>query len=124
MNKDFNGDPMERIFQLGFFFFALMIIKVDMQVPQVMHYMLHYEKLISLTILGKKTKFRKRFVSYFKNNGITTLKKHIHGDHYLIARKFEEKINNNAKSLVKLKQPTKKRSIVSAHVKSLNSLDT
>jgi hypothetical protein len=31
------------------------------------------------------------------------LKKHIDGDHYLIARKLEEKVNNNAKSLVELK---------------------
>jgi hypothetical protein len=31
------------------------------------------------------------------------LKKHINGDHYLIARKFEEKVNNHAKNLVKLK---------------------
>lgn len=89
-----------------------------MQVPQVMC----YEKPISPAILGQKTKFKKRFVSYFRNNGITTLKTHIDGNHYLTAKKFEEKVNNNAKSLVELKKPTKKRSIVSAHVKYLNSL--
>jgi hypothetical protein len=65
--------------------------------------MLCYEKPISLVILRQKTKVRKRFISYFKNNAITALKKHIDGDHYLIARKFEEKVNNNAKSLVELK---------------------
>jgi hypothetical protein len=74
--------------------------------------MLHYEKPISLVILGQKTKFRKRFVSYLKNNGITTLKKHINGDHYLIARKFEEKVDNNAKSLLELK-PTYKEEVYS-----------
>jgi hypothetical protein len=93
-----------------------------MQVPQVMHYTLHYEKPISSAILGQRTKFMKGFVSYFKNNGITTLKKHIDGYHYLIARKFEEKINNNVKTLWNKKQLTKKRSTVSGHVKSLNSL--
>jgi hypothetical protein len=50
--------------------------------------MLCYEKPISLVILRQKTKVRKRFISYFKNNAITALKKHIDGDHYLIARKI------------------------------------
>jgi hypothetical protein len=74
--------------------------------------MLRYEKPISLAILGQKNMFKKRFISYFKNNEITTLKKHIDGDHYLIARKFEEKVNNNAKSLMELK-PTYKEEVYS-----------
>jgi hypothetical protein len=72
-----------------------------------MRYILCYEKPISPTILGQKTKFKKRFISYFKNNGIIALKKHINGDHYLIARKFEEKINNDIKNLVELKKTYK-----------------
>jgi len=74
--------------------------------------MLHYEKPISPIILRHTAKFKKRFISYFKNNGITTLKKHINGDHYLIARKVEEKINNNAKSLVELKPTYKEEAYI------------
>jgi len=82
-----------------------------MQVPQVMHYILRYENPISPTILGKKNKFKKRFISYFKNNGITILKKHINGDHYLIARKFEEKINNDAKKPCGIKNNLQRRGL-------------
>ncbi len=75
-----------------------------------MRYMLCYEKLVSLAILGQRTKWKKRLVSYFKSNGITTLKKHLNGNHFLIARNLGKKLNNNVKNLVK-RQPTKKRSI-------------
>ncbi len=68
-----------------------------------MCYMLRHEKPISLAILGQKIKLKKRFISHLKNNGIIALKKHMDGDHYLIARKFDKKINNNAKNLVELK---------------------
>jgi hypothetical protein len=41
---------------------------------------------------------RKVLVSYFKNNGLITLKKHMDLNHRLIAKTFEEKMNNNMKS--------------------------
>jgi len=36
-----------------------------------MHCMLCYEKLVSPTILGQRTKLKKRLVFYFKSSGIT-----------------------------------------------------
>jgi hypothetical protein len=73
--------------------------------------MLCYEKLVSIPILGQRTKLRKTLVSYFKSNGITTLKKHVNGNHFLIARNFGKILNNNIKNLVE-RQLAKKRSIV------------
>jgi hypothetical protein len=35
---------------------------------------------------------------YLKNNGITTLKKHVDANHGLIAKKIEEEVDNNIKS--------------------------
>jgi hypothetical protein len=40
------------------------------------------------------------------------LKKHVNGNHFLIARNFGNKLNNNVKNLVE-RQPTKKRSTIS-----------
>jgi hypothetical protein len=62
--------------------------------------MLCYEKLVNLAILGQRTKLRKRLVSYFKSSGMTTLKKHVNGNHFLIAINFGKKLNNNIKNLV------------------------
>lgn len=42
--------------------------------------------------------WRKGLISYFKDNDVTTLKKHVDVDHGLIAKKVEEKVNNNMKS--------------------------
>jgi len=41
---------------------------------------------------------KKGLISYFKDNDVTTLKKHVDGDHGLIAKKVEEKMNNKMKS--------------------------
>ncbi len=57
-----------------------------------MHCMLCYEKLVSPTILGQRTKLKKWLVFYFKSSGITKLKKHVNGNHFLIARNFGKKI--------------------------------
>jgi hypothetical protein len=56
-----------------------------------MCYMLCYEKLVNTTILRQRTKLRKRLVSYFKSSGITTLKKYVNQNHFLIPN-FLEKI--------------------------------
>jgi hypothetical protein len=50
----------------------------------------------------------KGIIPYFKNNGITTLIKHVDVDHVTFAKKFEEKQNNVGRIIIK-KQPTKKR---------------
>jgi hypothetical protein len=51
----------------------------------------------------------KGIIPYFKNNGITTLKKHVDVDCVALAKKFEEKLNNFGRAII-TKQPTKKRS--------------
>jgi hypothetical protein len=72
--------------------------------------MLCYSKLIGYAILEPRTKLRKNLVSYFKNNGITTLKRHMNVDHGLIVKKIKEKMNNMKSPLER--QPLKKRPIM------------
>jgi hypothetical protein len=55
---------------------------------------------------------RKGLVSCLKNNGLITLKKHVDLNHRLIAKIFEEKMNNNMKSPME-RLPIKKRHVVS-----------
>jgi hypothetical protein len=59
--------------------------------------MLCYEKLINPTILGQRTKLRKRLDSYLKNSEKTKLKKQVNGNHFLILRNFGKKLNTNRK---------------------------
>jgi len=73
-----------------------------------MHCILCYQKLI--IGINLKTQARKRLISYYKTNGITSLKQHVDVEHTIIAKKIEEVI-----FLLKRreeKKPTKKRAIV------------
>jgi hypothetical protein len=72
--------------------------------------MLCYKKLVGYAILEPRTKLRKPFVSYFKSNGIITLKRHMDVDHGIIVKKIKEKMNNMKSPLER--QPVKKRSIM------------
>jgi len=58
-----------------------------------------------------RTKERKWLITYYKTYGITTLKKHVDADHFIIAKKFEKEVNNEIIRNVE-RQPTKKRSNV------------
>jgi hypothetical protein len=104
---------MEEILLLGLrlFFCINNESKVDVEIPQIIHCMLCYEKLISFTILKWRARSRKGLVSYFKNNGTIVLKKHVDANHNLIARNFEEEVNNNKKNLLQ-KQLAKKGAII------------
>jgi hypothetical protein len=51
MNKYQNEGPMEEILLLMIFFGINNELKVDVEILQIMHYMVCYEKLISFAIL-------------------------------------------------------------------------
>ncbi len=57
-----------------------------------------YSVPIAPTILDQWTRLNKGLISYFKDNDVNTLKKHVDVHHALIAKKVEEKVNNNMKS--------------------------
>ncbi len=65
--------------------------------------------------IGTKNKVKKGLVSYFKNNRIIVLKKHMDANHGLIVKKIEEEMNNNFKSPLK-SQLAKKRFVMNASV--------
>jgi hypothetical protein len=47
--------------------------------------------------LNKRKRLKKAFRSYFKNNGIIVLKKHVDANHGLIAKKIEDEMDSNMK---------------------------
>jgi hypothetical protein len=55
-----------------------------------------------------RTQIRNELISYYKTNGITSLKKYVDVDHAIVAICFKEKMNSSMKGNVK-RQPTKKR---------------
>ncbi len=64
-------------------------------------------------IPNARTKERKGLITCYKTYDIIVFKKHVDVDHFIIARKFEKKINNEIIRSVE-RQPIKKRSNVLA----------
>ncbi len=75
-------------------------------IPSSHEMYLCYDNVVN--ILHLWTKERKGLITYYKTYGITTLKKHVDADHFIIVKKFEEEINNEIGRIIE-KQPTKKR---------------
>jgi len=71
-----------------------------------MHYNIVYH--INLVLFNPRTKERKRIISYYKKNEITTLKKHVDVDHVLFAKIIEEELSSLVKIVLE-RQPTKKK---------------
>jgi hypothetical protein len=65
-----------------------------------------------------KIQARKGLIIYYTTNGITSLKKHVDANHFIIAKIFEEEIKDPLRREVE-RQPTKKQiDIYSAIVNS------
>jgi hypothetical protein len=79
---------MLEILHLGHFFFINDESPIDGKVPQVMCYILCYNKLVGHVVFEQKIRLRKDFVSYFTNNGMIVLQKHVDANHGLIAKNF------------------------------------
>jgi hypothetical protein len=64
---------------------------VDLENPAIMHCILCHKNLVNAT--NPRTQSRRRLISHFKTNGITSFRKHVDVDHGPIAKIFEE-VNN------------------------------
>jgi len=64
---------------------------MDGKIPQVMKCHLCYK---TPTLYTPRTKLRKGLISYYKTNGISTLKKHVDAEHHLLANKLDEEMNS------------------------------
>jgi hypothetical protein len=68
---------------------------VDMKCPQTMKCITCYNSQVLIHNLKIQT--RKHLIIYNTINGITTLKKHVNANHFIIAKMFDEEINNQLK---------------------------
>ncbi len=73
---------------------------VDLENLQILRCIVYCSSLVSFVIINQWTRVIKGLVSYFQSNGITTLKKNVNGKHGLLAKKFEEEVDNNTKFLM------------------------
>jgi hypothetical protein len=64
---------------------------MDGKIPQVMRCQLCYKTPM---LYNPRTKLKKGLISYYKTNGISTLKKHVDVKHHLLANKLDEEMNN------------------------------
>ncbi len=85
-------------------------IEIDLENTQIMCCILCYQELV--IGINSRTLARKGLISYYKNNGITSLKKHVDVKHFVIVKMFEEEINSLLKAKFK-KKTAKKITIVS-----------
>jgi hypothetical protein len=70
-------------------------LDIDLVNPQIMCCILCYQNLV--IGINPRTQARKGLISYHKTNGIISLKKHVHVDHFFIAQMFEEKLKSSEK---------------------------
>ncbi len=69
--------------------------KINLDVPQMMHYLLcHFQLVI---YVNSRKHLKKGRVTYYKTSGITCLQKHLDADHSTIYKRFQEEINNQGK---------------------------
>lgn len=73
--------------------------KIDGENLKIMICILCYNILV--IVINPKTQTR-RSKSYYKTNGITTLRKHMDAKHSIIAKKFEEEVNSLMKGCLKM----------------------
>jgi hypothetical protein len=90
MHKKKVGNHMEDYLCVGFFYCVTDYTKIDLENTQIMHCIFCYQKLVIGIYL--RTQTRKGLISYYKTNGITSLKKDVDAKHTVIAKMFEEKI--------------------------------
>jgi hypothetical protein len=80
--------------------------EVEATSHQVMRCILCYDNVVN--ILNARIKERKGLITCYKTYDIIVIKKHVDVDHFIIAKKFEEEINNEIIESVE-REPTKKR---------------
>ncbi len=95
------------------FLFLWMITKMLMWMPQTMQCIISCNSPILFCSL--QVQAMKGLFVYNTTNGITTLKKHLNANHFIIAKLFKEAINSPLKWKVE-KQLAKKRSYPSNNV--------
>jgi hypothetical protein len=92
---------------------------VDLENPQIMHCILCHKIPVNATNL--KTQVKSELISYFKTNGISSLKKHVNANHGLVAKMFEKEVNNLFRGQ-KGKATIKKRGQMCLEIRSPNFL--
>jgi hypothetical protein len=89
--------------------------EVEATSHKVMRCILRYNNAINIP--NPRSKEKKGLITCYKTYGIIDLKKHIDANHFIIAKKFEEEINNEIIGSVE-RQLAKKRPNVLANVVS------
>jgi hypothetical protein len=85
-------------------------MKVNLDVPQMLHCLLcHFKLVISM---NSRKQLRKGLLTYYKTSGMTYLQKHLNANHFVIYKRFQKEINNQRKENVE-KQFAKKRPFIS-----------
>ncbi len=79
---------------------------VDIEHAQIMHCILCYIGPINASNL--RTETRKKLISYYKTNWITSLKKHVDAHHTIVSKIFEEEMNKLMQGKEKMR-PTKNK---------------
>jgi hypothetical protein len=86
---------------------------INGKVPQIMQCLLCYKTHVPFNPI---TKLLKGLISYYKMNGIITLKKHVDPKRFLFARAFDEEMNNLVKSGYERQLAKNKQNVCSSEI--------
>jgi hypothetical protein len=75
--------------------------------PSIMHYMFCYSGTVNA--FNPRVQSKKGVISYYNTNGIMTLKKCEDANHVMIAKIFENKVNNHVRDIKVLEECLVKR---------------
>ncbi len=73
--------------------------KVEIGSHQVMRCIACYDNIVNIS--NSKTKERRGLITYYETYGITDLKTRVDANHFVIAKKFENEINNEITKMLK-----------------------
>jgi len=63
---------------------------IDLFQNQIMGFSIFHSDVVPFEILAMHTRCKKGFITYYKSNGITTMKKHVDFDRFALLRKLLE----------------------------------
>jgi hypothetical protein len=66
---------------------------MDLDHNQIMICVIYHHDSIGLEILAMCTRCKKRLITYHKNNGITSMKKHVEANHFALMKNLVEDPN-------------------------------
>jgi hypothetical protein len=93
-NKEWLRNHIITIYLHGLFLKVNNNQLVDLSRNQIMRCIIYHNDIVPPKILAMHTRCKKGLIAYHKFNGITTMKKHVDFDHFILLKQFLEDVTS------------------------------